>query len=170
MMKTTNHGTHIGSTITGTMACANNIILTAWSETEMMNFFANQDRLKIHPVKTCVSVFSITQTEMVHLQTAKIWNINKESVPVGREFTHLGINFNLTSYNAHATTTVDTRLTLSRNTAYALMSAGFHGMNGINHTTSIHIYNVYILSRVLYRLEAISRNPTNLQMSSSGPR
>ena len=88
-----------------------------------MNFFANRDRLKIHPLKTCVSAFGITQTAMEHLHTAKTWNTNKEAVPVGREFAHLGINVNLTSYSATATATVDTRLTLSRNTAYALISS-----------------------------------------------
>ena len=39
---------------------------------------------------------SPTPIRMVHLQITKIWNINKDTVPIGREFTHLIINFSLT--------------------------------------------------------------------------
>ena len=42
------------------------------------------------------------------------------------------------------------------------MGAGFHGINGIDPTTPIHIYNVHVLPRILYVLEAITLNHTNL--------
>ena len=35
----------------------------------------------------------------------------------------------------------------------AAMGSGFHGMNGISPTISIHIYRTYVLSRVMYDLE-----------------
>ena len=84
-MKTAHHGTHIGSTYTGTVAYVDDIIFTAWLESEMMIFFTSWDRLNIHLLKTYVII--IMQAEMEHLQTTKIWNINKEAVPVGWVFT-----------------------------------------------------------------------------------
>ena len=76
------------------------------------NTFANQDRLKLHTQKTCVNAFRITQTEMEHLESSHPWAINGEPVPVGWEFTHLGINY-LSSFNITASTTVDARLNLA---------------------------------------------------------
>ena len=58
---------------------------------------------------------------------------------------------------------LDARLTLGRNTAYDLMGAGLHGINRINLSTSLNTYKVYVLPRVLYDLETIFINPTNLK-------
>ena len=78
------HGTHIGSTYIGTIACADNVLLTVGSEQELkvqldlMNTFTNPDRLKLHPQKTCVHACGIIQTEMEHLGSLHPWAINGE--------------------------------------------------------------------------------------------
>ena len=162
-------GCHIGSIYVGTLACADDVLLSAWSEMglaeqlTMMSFFANKDRLTIHPQKTGISVFQISKAELEHLKKKQPWLVNGEGVPVGNEFTHLGVQFNFTTYTSTATATVDNRLKLGRTTTYSLMGAGFHGINGINPTASIHIYKIYVQPRMLYGLEAIDINAPNLE-------
>ena len=162
-------GCHIGSIYVGTLACADDVMLSAWTEKDlaeqlsMMSFFANKDRLTIHPQKTCISVFQISKAELDHLKENQPWLVNGDGIPVGSEFTHLGVQFNLTTYTSTATATVDHRLKLGRTTTYSLMGAGFHGINGINPTASIHIYKIYVQPRMLYGLEAIDINAPNLE-------
>jgi hypothetical protein len=145
------------------------MLLSSWSPQELkiqldiINFLANSDRLTIHPQKTCINIYGMSHTEMDHLQTAKMWDVNGVPVPVGHEFTHLGINYNFTSYLATVTSTVDTRLKTGRNTTYALMGAGLHGTNGLSPTVSLHIYTIYVQPRVLYGLDAININITNMR-------
>ena len=69
---------------------------------------------------------------MDHPQSRQIWKLNGELITVGTDFTHLGMDFNLHSYSATATMTMDTRLGLGRCTIYALMGAAMYGINGLN--------------------------------------
>ena len=51
---------------------------------------------------------------------------------------------------------------IGRTTTYAIMGAGLHGQNGVNPTTSWHIYQVYVQPRVIYSLEALNINSPNM--------
>ena len=57
-------GSHIGTTPTNILACADDVILLAPSELEMQqlimlfNVFTNKERFKIHPTKTSISIYN----------------------------------------------------------------------------------------------------------------
>ena len=161
-------GTNIGSTYTGTLACADDVLMTAWDQhvasdqLGMITFLNNRDRLPIHPQKTQISIFQTPQIELQHLQESEPWNINGTPIPVGKQFVHLGIEYDLSTYNGTARATVDSRLKLGRSTIYSLMGAGLHGINGINPISSLHIYTIYVMPRVIYGLEGIDVNPSNI--------
>ena len=175
-LKSFNMGTNIGSIYTGVLACADDILLTAESQLEMtmqmqmMAILNNRDRMRIHPLKTNISTYGFGPKETAHLQASQPWSINGDKGPVGVEFTHLGINYNLSSYNATASTTIDTRLQRSRATTYGLMGVGLHGTNGLNVETSLHIYNTFVIPKVLHGLEAMNINPVNITRLEVGHR
>ena len=62
------NGTHIESTFTDMLACADYVLLTANSTQDMLtqlgliNYLNNRDWLQIIPQKTSVSIFGITQS------------------------------------------------------------------------------------------------------------
>ena len=43
----------------------------------------------------------------------------------------------------------------ARRTAYSLLSAGFHGNNGLDPSTSMHILKTYIIPTLMYSLEVL---------------
>ena len=55
----------------------------------------------------------------------------------------------------------------ARNTAYALMGAGFHGLNGINHEVSVCIWQTYARPRLVYGLESINITKCDIQKLES---
>ena len=50
----------------------------------------------------------------------------------------------------------------ARNTAYALMGAGLHGLNGVNPEVSLSPWKTYIRPRLLYGLESIKLSKSDL--------
>ena len=43
----------------------------------------------------------------------------------------------------------------ARRTTYSLLSAGFHGNNGLDPSTSIHVLKTYIIPTLMYSLEVL---------------
>jgi hypothetical protein len=156
------HGTSLGSTYLGVLACADDLILIAdtceqlHEQVLLTTFFANQERFQIHPEKSTIGIFGITASEFDHIAQIKPWKVNQHHLSISQEFTHLGVDYNLAKPSGTATATVDTRLRVGRNTLYALLGAGLHGVNGINPMVSHHIYQIYVVPRILYSLEMIN--------------
>jgi hypothetical protein len=162
-------GAHIGSQCLGVIACADDLILLAPTEAEMnmqtllTTSYANLERFEIHPSKSTISIAGLNSLETKFFTDLQPWHINNNPLPVTSNFTHLGVDHETTKASATATCTVEARLKSARNATYALMGAGLHGVNGINPRVSIHIYNIYVLPRLLYNLEVIDINETNLK-------
>jgi hypothetical protein len=58
----------------------------------------------------------------------------------------------LVSFHA---TNVDENIKKARRSAYGLFSSGFHGYNGLDVDTMLHLYKICILPVLLYGLELI---------------
>jgi hypothetical protein len=58
--------------------------------------------------------------------------------------------------------TVDENIKKARRTAYSLMSAGFHGNNGLDPSTSIHILKTYVIPTITYGLEVLIPDKKNI--------
>jgi hypothetical protein len=50
---------------------------------------------------------------------------------------------------------VNENIQKARRTAYSLLSAGFHGNNGLDPSTSMHILKTYIIPTLMYSLEVL---------------
>ena len=55
------------------------------------------------------------------------------------------------------------KISLARRTLYSLVKTGVHGSNGLNPKTSYKIYQVYVISRLLYGLEVLPINTTQMR-------
>jgi hypothetical protein len=53
-------------------------------------------------------------------------------------------------------TNVDENITKTRRSAYNLFGCGFHGHNGLDPESLLHIYNTYITPVLLYAMELLS--------------
>ena len=109
---------------------------------------ARQEHYTVHPQKSYCATYSHKP-----ITTLPEWS----SHPVYRKADHLGID----RYSDSITPSqvVPGKISLAYRTTYALMGSGFHGMNGISPKVSTHIYQIYVLSRILYGLEAVILKP-----------
>ncbi|VDI58367.1 Hypothetical predicted protein [Mytilus galloprovincialis] len=114
---------------------------------------AGDHRFQIHPVKSNTIIKNITK------QKSENFNNNLDSLKLGQndidinsETTHLGLK-RTTSDDSKIN--VDERITLARRTLYSLIKSGVHGTNGLNPRTSVKIYQIYVIPRLLYGLETI---------------
>jgi len=154
------NGLRIGNIPLTAIACADDLILLASTMEEMyallllITFYANRERFRIHPGKSYVATKFLPAPEEEHLRLLQPWKINDLPITFSHEFTHLGVDFNLARPSV-TSVTVENRLQNGRKTQYALMGAGLHGTNGLKPSTSLHIYNMYVIPRVTYSLETL---------------
>ena len=85
------------------------------------------------------------------------------SILFSTDTTHLGL---LRSECNENIINIEERLKLARRTLYALINTGVHGSNGINPRVSYKIYQCYVLPRLLFGLEVLPVNQTQLNLLS----
>ena len=96
---------------------------------------------------------------MEDLAETKPWNINNRSLPVVEEVTHVGIQRNLQSIDP----TIDCRISYGRQAMFSLLGSGVYGNNGLPAKTSIHMYQIFSLPKVIYGLEALVLSKPHIQ-------
>ena len=74
--------------------------------------------------------------------------LNNDPIPVSDSTTHLGLKRELGEC-----TDIDRKIELGRRTAYSLLGAGIHGFNGLKQDNKAHIWNTFVVPRILYGLE-----------------
>lgn len=89
-----------------------------------------------------------------------MWTLGENELTVSTSATHLGLK---RLGKKESEINVTERISLARRTAYLLMNTGLHGTNGLNPKVSYIIYKAYVLPRMLYGLEVIHVNKTQLQ-------
>ena len=79
--------------------------------------------------------------------------MNGERMPLVDETMHMGI---LCSDDSQLTAVEYTcKIDKARRTVYSLMSAGFHGENGLDPDTSVHLLQTYVLPVMVYGLDVL---------------
>ena len=145
-------GAYIGNIYIGSPTCADDVILAAnniielQSQLNIVSDYAKRECYQIHPDKSKLIVFGITNPAKPML--------NGKEIPPSDVLTHLGID-----RHAGSTTSddfIEARISLARRTAYSLMGTVFHGVNGVSPQYSISVYMTYVLPRMLYGLDAIT--------------
>ena len=146
----THSGTEIGDVYTGAPTCADDVVLMANNtldlqiQADIVSSYARRERYQIHPGKSHLVTFNLKHPVPIIIA-------GKEVSP-SEQAVHLGIPCH--SNTLSPDTIVKERLSCGRKTAYSLMGTGFHGVNGLSPKISLHIYEMYVLPRVLYGLEA----------------
>ena len=161
-------GFHIGATYVGCPSCADDVALLSTSTTEMQamvniaSSFNDDSQTELNANKSSVLIQGTSSQRNKNLYGEQIFIKNVE-LTVEHCVTHLGIN----RYSIQTTNNlVSDRIQLGRRTAYSLMGVGFHGTNGLNPKTSMHLYKVYVIPRFLYGLEVVDINAKHLEQLS----
>jgi hypothetical protein len=113
-----------------------------------------------HDAKQERYIFSSTKTRAVvtkkgsnNVNTSLVsLHLNGQSLEITDQEKHLGIQRNKEVTNA---ATIQERITTARRTAYSLMGAGLHGLNGVNPDTSKMLWELYVTPALLHGLEAL---------------
>ena len=156
-------GYHIGTSYTGCPTCADDLallsdnILELQIMTDIVNRHAKQDRVTIHPEKSNAVVLSKSSS---FKRDSFMLNLDDRNIPLVPNTTHLGILRAETNENI---ANIDERLKLARRTLYSLIGTGVHGSNGINPKVSYKIYQCYVIPRMLYGLEVIPINDSQME-------
>ena len=87
------------------------------------------------------------------------WKLGSTSVNVKSETVHLGL---IRAEKLENNINNSDRISLARRTLYAIIKAGVHGSNGLNPKVSNMIYQAYVLPRLLFNLETLHLNKTQL--------
>ncbi|CAC5392099.1 unnamed protein product [Mytilus coruscus] len=154
-------GLNIGLEYCGSPLCADDIVLLTTDETEiqaMLNIaykFSCQHRYNIHPEKsTLIKTERIKTCKQQHPIT-----LGEKPIKEDQQTTHLGIiraSKNETKLN------IQEHISVARRTLYTLIPVGLNGQEGLNPITAYKIYQAYVLPRLLYGLEVLSLNATQM--------
>ena len=127
----------------------------------MAERYAKEHKYNLHPKKSCITVFGSKQQRELWKDVSP-WSIGENTLPVVDCTTHLGIRRDASSPNP-VSEQISERVCTGRRTAYALMGAGLHGLNGLHPLVSLHIYKTYVVPRIISGLESVVISPKDLQ-------
>ena len=110
-----------------------------------MTVNADMYRYIIHPKKTKVMAISSFEDPELYLRS--------DRVQVTDSLTILGVDY--TADPKRQMETIHKHVNSARGTAYALMGAGLHGINGLNPKASRNIIQLFVVPKLLYGLEVL---------------
>ena len=116
--------------------------------------YAGEERYTVSDTKT---------KTMIHnprTKTETNFSMNGKEIENVNSYKHLGL-VRKSKLNDN-TELITERIQLARRTAYALMGAGLHGLNGVNPEVSVTLWSLYIQPRLLYGLESIQLSRTDI--------
>ena len=160
-----NFGMKIGHIHCGATACADDITLNSTNFEDaqiMLNLaydFSCKEHYKLQPQKSVVIQMNSKSKDNKLSTDLKM---KDKILPKVQKATHLGIQRSDTDKDT-INNTVNENIKKARRTAYSLMSAGFHGNNGLDASTCIHILKIYIIPTLLYGLEIIIPDKRNME-------
>ena len=125
----------------------------------MAKDFAYREGYELQPTKSVVINVSANQKRQSILQTNL--KMGSDEMPSVEKATHLGI-IRTTSFEENIIQNVDENIKKARRSAYGLFGSGFHGYNGLDVDTMLHLYKIYILPVLLYGLELLLPNGKQL--------
>ena len=121
---------------------------------------ADRERYGIHPSKNSSLIYcpgkriETTDFDMAGLK------VTSESSTV-----HIGIKRDVSGK-----VNVEEKVTLCRKTAYSLMGAGFHSVNGLKNNKKSHSWSTFVVPRIVYGLEVLLPNKKEFECLEKFPR
>ena len=153
---------HIGCTSVGAPTCADDtcMISTTPCGAQTLINIAQEDASKER------YEFSQKKTRVMHVganagsQTPTVL-LNGEPILESSTETHLGI---VRSADTKSTIAVKEKIKIGRRTAYALIGAGLHGLNGLTPSICKSLIDVYVTPATLHGLESLRLNDTQYEL------
>ena len=154
-------GTSIGTTFLGVPTCADDVLLISSDPYELQTMldvaydYSREHQYELHPQKSVV----------IQMVPSKVyadfaWTLGDQPVAAAEQFTHLGLSWR----SGQPTPDIKDHITNARRTSYALIGVGLHGTDGLDPPASLRTIQLYVLPRLLYGLDAVPLNKTQLQM------
>ena len=88
--------------------------------------------------------------------------LNDTAIKSANTAVHLGITHN-SNHRKTIPTHIQENISKARRTMYSLMGTGLHGKNGLNPTTSLKLFQIYVLPVLLYGLEILLPDTKQLE-------
>ena len=117
-----------------------------------------EKRYHIHPQKTVIVRKNVSKGKQKQEVISDL-KLGSTSVNVSTQSAHLGL---IRAEKAENNINISDRISLARRTLYALIKAGVHGNNGLNPKVSYKIYQAYVILRLLFNLETLHLNKSQL--------
>jgi len=114
--------------------------------------YSKSHRYDINPSKSATLVYNAKTAQPNSTFTLD------DSIPEVSSTTHLGI-----VRTKKGNPDVDAKIDSGRRAAYALMGAGLHGRSGMKQDIKAHIWRTFILPRLIYGLEVIYCNKSEVK-------
>ena len=153
-------GFMLGSIYVGATAVADDMAYLS-SSPEMLQLmvgvgfrYSQQHHFKIHPTKTKIVVHNYGKK-----QSEYTWTLGDTNIHPSEETTHLGLK---RTVSKECEINISDLIKSARRTKYALINSGYHGTNGLCPATSLQMYRTYVLPRLLYGLEILPLNKTQI--------
>ena len=155
-------GMHIGTISCAAPTCADDVALLASTEQDLqvlintVENYSKHENYKLQPAKSVVMSTGHQKGPNFN------FTLNEETMSQPETAVHLGITHNKNCRKT-SQTQIQGNIEKARRTLYSLMGAGLYGRNGLNPTTNIHIFNVYVIPMLTYGLEILLPTSTELQ-------
>ena len=121
---------------------------------------ANMERYGIHPSKSSSLIYCPGR----RVECTDFYLAGQKVTPESNTV-HLGIKRDVSGK-----LNVDEKVTLGRRTAYSLMGAGFHSVNGLKTSQNSHIWKTLVVPRIVFGLEVLLLNKKDFEyLESSSP-
>ena len=124
--------------------------------------FAGRERYQVSDTKTKTMQHNVKKKKKKKKQAEIDFSFNDKKLENVQSYKHLALireSNNKLSNNL----LIRDRIKTTRNTAYALIGAGFRGLNGINPEVAMCIWQTYARPRLLYGLESINLTKRGIQ-------
>ncbi|CAG2186181.1 unnamed protein product [Mytilus edulis] len=119
----------------------------------MAHDFAYMEGYELQPQKS-VALNLLSKTHKKNNTNECIFNIGNNVMPNVKQALHLGI-IRTTSMKENVAINVEENIKKARRSAYGLFGGGFHGHNGLDPETLVHLFKTYISPVLLYGMELL---------------
>jgi exonuclease III len=160
-------GYHIGSTFVGIPTCADDVTVIASKPEDLQSMinvaenYANSERYQFNTTKTNVQHRPGTRRQQkTTLSQDSDFNLYNKPLAVVDTQTHLGIDRHADQRDGAV---VPGRIQCGRRTAYSLMGAGLHGLNGLGAACCCSMWNTFVIPRLLHGLEVLHLTKKDIQ-------
>ena len=156
-------GAYIGHTHCAIPTCADDVSLLTNDPTSMQTLittvenYSQQEKYLLQPAKC-----KVLKSGKQKVQDGNEFILNDTSIDNADTAVHLGITHNC-NHRKTIPDHIQENISKARRTMYSLMGTGLHGKNGLNPTTALTLFQIYVLPVLIYGLEILLPDSKQLE-------